>query len=43
MDDLLDRLFEQLETSLQHRFPRYIVKCSQVRGSFLFLLKSLMI
>ena len=39
MDDLLDRFFEQLEISLTQTFPRYIVKVSQVKGSFFFLVK----
>ena len=37
MDDLLDRFFEQLESSLSCRFPCYIVKVSQ--GLFFFLAK----
>ena len=39
MDDLLGRFFEQLESSLSRRFPRYIVKVSQVKCSFFVLVK----
>ena len=39
MDDLLDRFFEQLESSLSLRFPHCIVKFSQVKGSFFVLVK----
>ena len=39
MDGLLDRFFEQLVSSLSCRFPRYIVKVSQVKGSFFILVK----
>ena len=39
MDDLLDRFFEELESRLQHKFPRYIVKVSQLNGSFFVLVK----
>ena len=39
MDNLLDRFFEQLEISLTQKFPRYIAKFSQVKGSFFVLIK----
>ena len=39
MDDLLDRFFEELESHLQGKFPRYIVKVPQLNGSFFVLLK----
>ena len=39
MDDLLDRFFEELEACLKHKFPRYIVKVSQLNGSFFVLVK----
>ena len=37
MDDLLDRFFEELKACLKHKFPRYIIKVSQLNGSFFFL------
>ena len=37
MDDLIDIFFEQL--SLTQKFPRYIVKVSQVKSSFFALIK----
>ena len=39
MDDLLDRFFEELESRLQDKFPRYIVKVSQLNCSFFVLVK----
>ena len=39
MDELLDRLFERLKFSFRHEFSRYIVKVSEVRGSFYVLVK----
>ena len=39
MDDLLDRFFEQLESSLTSKFPRYIVKISQNKGSLFNLIR----
>ena len=39
MEDLLDRFFENLELHLQRKFPHYIVKVSQVKGSFYVLLR----
>ena len=38
-DDLVDRFFEELESRLCHKFPRYIVKVSQLNGSFFVLVK----
>ena len=39
MDELLDRFYENLEFNLQREFSRYVVKISQVRGSFYVLIK----
>ena len=39
MDDLLDRFFEELESRLWHKFPQYIIKVSQLNGSFFVLVK----
>ena len=39
MDDLLHRVFEQMESSLMRKFPCYIVKVSQVKGSFFVLIR----
>ena len=39
MDDILDRFFEKLESSLRIEFYRYIVKISQVKGSFYVLIR----
>ena len=39
MATLLDRVFEQMESSLMHKFPCYIVKVSQVKGSFFVLIR----
>ena len=39
MEDLLDRLFENVEFRLQRKFPRYTVKVSQIKGSFYILVK----
>ena len=40
MDGLLDRFFEELESRLWHKFPRYIIKVSQLNGSFFVFVKS---
>ena len=40
MDAILDRFFETLEHDLQHEFPYYIVKISQVKGRFHVLIKT---
>ena len=37
MDDLLDRLFEELESRFWHKFPRYVIKVSQLNDSFFVL------
>ena len=37
MEDLLDRFFEELESRLWYKFPRYVVKVSQLNGSFFVL------
>ena len=34
MDELLHRFFERLELSFGHEFCRYIIKVSEVKGSF---------
>ena len=39
MDDLLDRLLEQLEICLTQKFSCYIVKLSESKGSFFALIK----
>ena len=39
MEDLLDRFFENLEFRLQRKFPRYIIKVSQTKGSFYVLVR----
>ena len=39
MDELLDRFYENLEFNLQREFSRYIVKVSQVGGSYYVLIK----
>ena len=39
MDELLDRFFERLEFSFCHEFSRYIIKVSEVKGSFYVLVK----
>lgn len=39
MDDLLDRFFKELESSLWPEFPRYTVKVSQLKGSFFALVE----
>ena len=36
---MLDRFFEELEACLKRSFPRYIVKASQLGGSFIVLVK----
>ena len=40
MEDLLDRFFEKLVASLQRKSYRYIVKVSQVKGSFYVLIRN---
>ena len=39
MDDLLDRFFEKLESSLKREFYQYIVKILQINGSFYVLIR----
>ena len=39
MEELLDKFFENLEFCLQSKFPHYIVKDSQVKGSIYFLVR----
>ena len=39
MDDLLDRLLEQLEINLTQKFPCYIVKVSEAKDSSFALIK----
>ena len=39
MDDLLDEFFDTSEFEFQEEFPRYILKLSEVRGSFYVLIK----
>ena len=39
MDELLDRFFERLEFSFHHEFSRYIIRVSEVKGSFYVLVK----
>ena len=39
MEDLLDRFYENIEFSLKRKFSRYIVKVSQVKGSFYVLIR----
>lgn len=39
MEELLDKFYENLEFNLQREFSRYIVKVSQVKGSFYVLIK----
>ena len=39
MEDLLDRFYENMEFSLKRKFGRYIVKVSQVKGSFCVLIR----
>ena len=39
MDKLLDRFFERLEISLEREFSCYIVKVSQMKGSFYVFVK----
>ena len=39
MENLLDNFFENLEFCLQRKFPHYIVKDSQVKGSFYVLVR----
>ena len=41
MDNLLDRFFEELEARLKLKFPRYIIKVSQLNGSSFVLVKRL--
>ena len=39
MDEPLDRFFERVKFSFRHEFSRYIIKVSEVRGSFYVLVK----
>ena len=39
MDDLLDRFLETMEFSMKRKFNRYIIKVSQVNGSFYVLIR----
>ena len=39
MDEVVDRFFERLEFSFQYAFFRYIIKVSEVKGSFYVLIK----
>ena len=39
MEDLLDRFYETMEFSMKQKFNRYIVKLSQVKGSFYVLIR----
>ena len=39
MNDLLDRFYETREFSMKQKFNRYIVKVSQVKGSFYVLIR----
>ena len=39
MNDLLDRFFEIMEFSMKRKFDRYIIKVSQVNGSFYVLIR----
>ena len=39
MDEFLIKFYETLEFNLQREFSRYVVKVSQVRGSFYVLIK----
>ena len=39
MEDLLDRVYKKLEAPLERKFCRYIVKVSQVKGSFYVLIR----
>ena len=39
MDDLLARFFEKIESSLKREFYQYIMKISQVKGSFYMLIR----
>ena len=39
MDELLDRFYENLQFNLQREFSRYILKVSQVIGSYYVLIK----
>ena len=39
MDNLLDRFFKELEFRLKSQFRRYIVKTSELGGSFFVLVK----
>ena len=41
MDKLLDKFFESLEFSFCHEFFCYIIKVSEVKGSFYVLVKKL--
>ena len=39
MEDFLDEFFETIEVKFKQKFPRMIVKISEVRGSFDVLIK----
>ena len=39
MDSLLDSFYEDIERSLRNKFRKYIVKVSQLNGSFFVLIK----
>ena len=39
MEALLNRFYENMEFSLKRKFSRYIVKVSQVKGSFYILIR----
>lgn len=39
MEDLLDRFYEKLESTLERKYYRYIVKVSQVKGFFYVLIR----
>ena len=41
MDDLLDKFYEKLESSLKRKYNRYVVKVYQVKGSFYILVRKL--
>ena len=36
---MLDRFFEELESRFWHKFPRYVIKVSQLNGSFFVLVE----
>ena len=39
MDELLDRFFDRLEFSFRREFSHFVIKVSQVKGSFYVLVK----